>query len=1127
VPTVAAPLNIGVLSPLAGGFYFGGILAGITATVTSAGGRVIAIQTLDAGREHADDVGARPFDSLVAASHIDGYISVLNAVDPARLEAIQDAGKPVVMVSNEIPGLRCPIVSPDNRAGIFQAVRHLVEHGHTRIAFAGFLDQLDMRERCAAYEAALRECGLQPDPELILETGDTLRSGGERAAARMLRLPDFPTATIAATDFNAIGMMSAFTAAGFVLPRDHAIIGFDDTEAADYVTPALSSVRQDFGRVGNRAAQLLLQLLAGEPVEEGHHLVLTSLSVRQSCGCQPWTPTNIGAEESSTQAPAEVLAHDLAEAVAPSADPFGDHDKVARFAQRVAVLIEDTAMNGGGRQLRNGELRAAMSELYALSPTRACVSAVIEALRRYGATRARDRATGQGSRATDDAVLAGVLAVGAANLSRSYDENMYFRTALAAQYDVTMALLRGHDSDPRTLHWLERTRANHGVLALWDDADKSTLTIAGSFSRSSDTDVAQRGGELALEAFPPSALFDVPTPGEVIYAVPVKSGNSDWGWLATVGPIESRVFTGRETLNQWAALLTVALDESAAAEGVRSLEREMRAILETSPDAIARYDAQLRYAYLNASAARSIGLPPERIVGRTDHELGRDASVTAVWEAGLREVLVTAAATEIEFSEGASSDAHWYQTKMVPQFDNAGSISGVLTSTRDITATKRAELALAHQAVHDSLTGLANRVLLMDRLAQTLTRMEREPGRLAVLFVDLDHFKEINDSLGHEVGDTLLCDVARRLEGVSRRVDTVARFGGDEFVMLCDKLSAEEDVRIIAERVVRALAQPYVHEGEELPVSGSIGVVVTSDPYVDVDSLIRDADSAMYQAKARSGNRFFLFDPELRDRATARCELESDLRHAVERGELCVAYQPLFSLGDGAITGVEALLRWNHPTRGLLSPADFMALAEQRGFIVDIGAWVIDEACRQLAEWSADAELANLTMAVNISSRQLADPSIVAVVRDALTRHGIGPARLSLEMTETTLIEDAASVRDTLTELAALGVHLALDDFGTGYSALAHLRDFSVDILKIDRSFVEQLGDGGRAREMVGALTAMAHFLDMSVVGEGIETSKQWEELKNVACDDGQGFLMAKPMAPDDLVALVKRARSS
>lgn len=864
----ATPLNIGVLSPLAGGFYFGGVLGGIAATVKAAGGRVIAIQTLEAGREHADDIGGQLFDSTIGAAHVDGYISILNGVEPARLNAIRSAGKPVVMVSNEIPGFRCPVVTPDNHTGTVAAVRHLIEHGHTRIAFAGYLNQPDMRERRAAYESALRDCGLEPDPQLVFDTGDTLRSGGEDAAKRMLALPEPPTATMAATDFNAIGIISTLTAAGLALPRDHAVIGFDDTEAADYITPTLSSVRQDFHRVGNHAAQLLLGMLAGAPVDDGHHLVPTSLIIRQSCGCQLWLPTAAELAQAREQTPRETLARDLADTVAPAADQFSDRVAATKLGERVAALIDHAAETGSAEGI--AELRAAVAALYSLAPTRACVSAVIDALRRYGTAKGGTSARSDVTKATANAVLAGVLAIGAANLNRSYEENTYFRTAIAAQYDVTMGLVRGRDRDPRTLHWLERTRANHGVLGLWHDTEKTTLSIAGSFARSDDVAAVQLGAELSLERFPPAELFDRPAGGEVIYAVPVKAGDSDWGWMATIGPIEKRVFTGRETLNQWAALLTVALDEADAADGVKKLEREMRAILESSPDAIARYDARLRYAYLNATAAASIGLPPERIVGRTDQQLGRDAGVAAVWQAGLRQVLASGTSTEVEFSEGATTERRWYQARMVPQFDDDGAISGVLTSTRDITATKRAELALAHQAVHDSLTGLANRVLFMDRLSQALARVERAPGWLAVLFVDLDHFKEINDTRGHEVGDRMLTDVARRLEGVSRRVDTVARFGGDEFVMLCDKLAAEEDVRIIAERVVRALARPYVHDGTELPVSASIGIVVTADPYAAPEALIRDADAAMYEAKARGGNRFFVFDPVRRDQTNSR-----------------------------------------------------------------------------------------------------------------------------------------------------------------------------------------------------------------------------------------------------------------
>ena len=1130
---------IGVLSPLAGGFYYGGILTGISRTVAKSGGRMIAIQTLDAGHINADYVDCPPFDSHLAWRHIDGFVSVVKAASAEFLLEITATGKPLVMVSNEIPDVRCPVVVPDNRGGVRDAVRHLIEHGHTRIAFAGFLGQPDIEERYASYQETLREHGIEPDPALFFAASDNDEMGGVRAARAMQAAGLPSTAVMAATDLNAIGILKELRAAGYAVPRDQAIIGFDDTEAAAHITPILSSVKQDFEEVGAFSAELVLARLRGETVPPGRRSLSTTFVARESCGCPAWQTSRhngmnddvSSAEPNAAQQARAELADSFAAALGRAHERDIDTEVVRRATDEVASLLDAAAT--GEKLPPVGQVRDALADLFHLAPTPETAAAIIFAVRIFArhAIAAADAGPDPIGTKTrlDDAAVSAIWALAQVRMRDGYDRDCYVQTILTAQYDVSMELLQGIEGDPRDLAWLGRTHARVGVLGLWTDGPGSTLEIAGVYRRDNPRR-PEIGMTMAIDSFPPiNILVDDPVPSDMVFAVPVMSSGSDWGWLITIGPVESTSLTGRETANQWAALLTVALDQGKAGYELKSLERELRTILENSPDAIARYDTQLRYAYVNPAAAAALRSAQADIVGRTDHEIGRDPAVAAAWEAGLRQVLVSSSSSEIEFSEGNDTDTRWYQAKMVPQFDADGMIVGVLTSTRDLTAVKRAELALAHQAVHDSLTGLANRVLFVDRLTQAITRLEREPGRLAVLFIDLDHFKEINDTLGHDVGDLLLVEVARRLTNVSRRVDTVSRFGGDEFVLLCDKLAEEEDIRIIGERVVRALAQPFRYGGHEreIEVSGSVGVVVASNSYADVAAVIRNADAAMYQAKERGGNRFHVFDPALRDRATSRHILEGDLRHALDRGELRLFFQPLFALGDGTINGVEALLRWQHPMRGLLLPEHFVSIAEQRGLIIPIGAWVLDEACRQLAEWSKNPALATIGMAVNVSGRQLADPSIVATVRGALEKHGIAPARLTLEVTETTLIEDAANLRDTLSSLAQLGVHLALDDFGTGYSSLAHLRDFRVDILKIDRSFVEQLGDGGRAREIVGALTAMAHFLDMTVVGEGIETTKQWDELKNLNCDDGQGFLVAQPLLPADLLTMLESKRPS
>ena len=463
----------------------------------------------------------------------------------------------------------------------------------------------------------------------------------------------------------------------------------------------------------------------------------------------------------------------------------------------------------------------------------------------------------------------------------------------------------------------------------------------------------------------------------------------------------------------------------------------------------------------------------------------------------------------------------WVSTSKMPLRDKHGQIIGTFGITRDITAQIKAEKALAYQVLHDPVTGLANRVALMDRLSQALATFERQPGRLAILFVDLDHFKEINDSFGHDAGDQVLAEVGRRLSVLSRNADTVARLGGDEFVVLCGALRDDDDVGLIADRIVQGIGSPYIEEGRDLSITCSVGIVVTSDPLADPEQLIRDADGVMYEAKEAGRNRYRVFDSAQRI-LTGASRLQAELNRAVENEELFLLYQPLFSLEDRSLMGVEALVRWRHPERGIVSPDDFIPFAEQHGLIDKIDSFVLNEACRQLAEWVArEGWPSEFTMAVNVSGAELSDPEFAGYVADVIRRHGVPAAQLCLELTETAFVGEWGDLQETLSALSRLGVRVALDDFGTGYSSLTHLQRLRVDILKIDRSFVAQIGRSPRDREIVAAVTAMSHALGITVVGEGIETSHQLDTLAGLECDQGQGFLLARPLLPEAVAALV------
>ena len=447
--------------------------------------------------------------------------------------------------------------------------------------------------------------------------------------------------------------------------------------------------------------------------------------------------------------------------------------------------------------------------------------------------------------------------------------------------------------------------------------------------------------------------------------------------------------------------------------------------------------------------------------------------------------------------------------------DPVGTPMYVVHQIEDVTARRRDGERLAHQAIHDPLTGLPNRLLFVDRLRRALA--EDTHGHTAVLFLDLDHFKVINDSLGHSAGDRLLVTIADRLRNAVRPNDTVARFGGDEFTVLCRGVPDEHVAAEIAERIASAVAKPVQLSEGEIYVTISVGIALSGGEMETTETLLRNADAAMYSAKENGRARFQIYAAGTRDAAVTQLRTGNELRRALEQHELRVFYQPILNLDTDRISGFEALVRWEHPERGLVPPDQFIPQAEETGLVVPIGAWVLEQACRQAAEWQAGG--APVSISINLSPRQLAEATLPATVAGALERTGVDPNRVWLEITESTLMRDAESAVSMLHKLRDLGVHLAVDDFGTGYSSMTYLKRFPVDSLKVDRSFVDGIGREPEATAICTAVVSLAHALGMGAVAEGVETPEQLEALRNLGCEFAQGYLFGKP-APADRYGL-------
>ena len=557
-------------------------------------------------------------------------------------------------------------------------------------------------------------------------------------------------------------------------------------------------------------------------------------------------------------------------------------------------------------------------------------------------------------------------------------------------------------------------------------------------------------------------------------------------------------------------------------EILRESERRFRSVVETANDAIILMDNCGEIISWNQSAKSIFGYSEAEILRQPISVL-----FPALYSQHLSQIdgcdpLITSGllrpgsrATELK---GMTQNGSEFPLEIsLSSWQTAEGIfySGIV---RDVTERKSLEDQLTHQALHDPLTKLANRVLFRDRVEHAIMRAKRKRAPVAVLFLDLDNFKAVNDSLGHAAGDALLVSVTQRLQTCLRSSDTPARLGGDEFAILVEDIDHTDGAVMIAERIRSVLAAPFSINGTDVFVGTSIGIATTLDALESPEELLRNADVAMYMSKSHGKNRYTVFESEMRDALLKRVQLEADIRSAIDRKEFEVFYQPIVDLQSEHIMGMEALVRWNHPEHGLIAPMEFIPVAEDTGLIVPLGTWILEEACLRAREWQTEYEYGkNLSITVNIAGRQFQEEGLSQTIKTALSKSGLPAESLILEITESTMLVNTEATLKRLTELKGLGIRLAIDDFGTGYSSLSYLQRFPVDILKIDKSFIDKIGQGKEGAAVARAIITMSDTLHLKTIAEGIETLGQQTELQNLGCELGQGFHFAKPLQARDM----------
>jgi diguanylate cyclase (GGDEF)-like protein/PAS domain S-box-containing protein len=1107
-------IHVGVLSSITGGFFYGEVLSGIVQEVAAAGGCVTLLRTLGTDATRDEHWPAPKVTVPVGLDHVDGYIAIAQACDDEFLHMLRAAGKPVVVTNNTIGAVDAASVVADNSGGVIAAVEHLIEHGHSRIAFVGNLNQTDMVERHAGYCQAMAEHGLAVD-DLFIPSTDHVETGGEAAADALLSVLPRVTAVVTSTDRVALGLIRALVARGVRVPQDVAVIGFDNVEMGWQNWPPLATIDQQVVGIGTRAAQLLIAEIAGERVEHRRYTVAATLVSRMSCGCSAFRGVASRHVEEGGRAMVAAIGDYLGLLLGDEEfKPEHGIDPAAVVPEVLSDLISST-----------------LQRLYPTTPSPEILGQLIQTVASLlnSAADSLDEAGLPGRQALDSCLSQLTLVLSRLQALSGLDRAERLSTSLLAEYDVATALLSSVGTDPSDLHWLDPASVRLGCLGLWDGPpERGLLRISGVY----DPGGALHGAvdpACTAEEFPPRAVTEQadPAANEVAFVIPVKDSGGDYGYLALVGQVDADSGCGRVTYNHWATMLGVALQQQQLVETVRQSEERYSLATHATQDGLWDWDVVAGRCYYSQRCEALLGAHLE---GSVDGGGKETALELAPWmdrihpedlpwmRDRIRHAVVSQDPFEIEHRVRQDDGTYrWMLCRaraLGPPGKAARRVVGALSDTHD---RRQLEERLRQAALFDEVTGLPNRRLFLDRLRVAVEqRRRRGSSRFAVLFLDLDGFKLVNDSLGHLVGDQLLQVVAERLRSSLRAVDTAARFGGDEFaVLLTDPVP--EDLLVVTRRIQDGISAPVTLGDQEVSITASIGIATADTGYLDPEDVLRDADIAMYRAKEIERGSACLFDPAMHQRALDRLRIRTAVVIALDNHEFVVHYQPIIDFHDTTVTRFEALVRWQHPTRGLLGPGEFLPSMEGNTSIVALGRQVLEDVCAQIAQWRRDGDGDRpVNVSVNVSHREFWSPDFLTNLRTTLDLHAVPPQCLSLELTESIIMTDPDEARALLGDLHALGIGLHIDDFGTGHSSLHLLRTFPVDTLKIDGSFVRDLTDVYQTAALVRAIIVMSAALRMSVIAECVETHEQAVELQRLGCTTAQGWLYARAMPADE-----------